>query len=104
MVRRTAARVSLSHQRAAEETSVLCRQPRFAARWVYIHCGPPVAVSERPHAEAQGAASNWSAQKVREEEAFADAFDAVGATEAGRPVMFTGESVFPWMLEVSYFV
>ena len=62
---------------------------------------PPVAISERPHTEAQGAASNWSAQKVREEEAFADAFDAVGATEAGRPVMFTGESVFPWMLEVS---
>lgn len=66
-----------------------------------MRCWPPVAVSERPHAEAQGAASNWSAQKVREEEAFADVFDAVGATEAGRPVMFTGESVFPWMLEVS---
>ncbi len=49
----------------------------------------------------QGAASNWAAQTVREEAPFADAFDAVSATEAGRPVMFTGESVFPWMLEVS---
>lgn len=47
----------------------------------------------------QGAASNWAAHAVRQETAFATAFDAVGATEAGQPVMFTGESVFPWMLE-----
>ena len=48
----------------------------------------------------QGAASNWAAHAVRQEEPFASAFDALGATEAGRPVYFTGESVFPWMLEV----
>ena len=48
----------------------------------------------------QGAASNWAAHAVRQEEPFATAFDAIGATEAGRPVNFTGEAVFPWMLEV----
>lgn len=48
----------------------------------------------------QGAASNWAAHAVRQEEPFATAFDAIGATQAGRPVYFTGEAVFPWMLEV----
>lgn len=48
----------------------------------------------------QGAASNWAAHAVRQEEPFATAFDAVAATQAGRPVYFTGETVFPWMLEV----
>lgn len=47
----------------------------------------------------QGAASNWAAHAVRQEEPFAMAFDAVAAAEAGRPVYFTGETVFPWMLE-----
>ena len=49
----------------------------------------------------QGAASNWAAHAVRQEEPFATAFDAIGATQAGRPVYFTGEAVFPWMLEVN---
>ena len=48
----------------------------------------------------QGASSNWAAHAVRQEEPFATAFDAVAATQAGRPVYFTGEAVFPWMLEV----
>jgi hypothetical protein len=48
----------------------------------------------------QGAASNWAAHAVRQEEPFATAFDAIGATQASRPVYFTGEAVFPWMLEV----
>jgi len=47
----------------------------------------------------QGQASRWAAHRVRQEDEFVDAFDAISATEAGRPVMFTGESVFPWMLE-----
>jgi pimeloyl-ACP methyl ester carboxylesterase len=46
----------------------------------------------------QGAASGWAAQRVREGE-FRDEFDAVGSAKAGRPVMFTGEMVFPWMFE-----
>lgn len=52
----------------------------------------------------QGAASNWAAHAVRQEPAFAEAFDAISATEACRPVLFTGENVFPWMLEVRVLV
>lgn len=46
----------------------------------------------------QGAASNWAAHKVRENE-FQDDFDAVKAANEGRPVQFTGEMVFPWMFD-----
>jgi len=47
----------------------------------------------------QGAPSRWAAQRVREEPEFAAAYDAVGAAVAGRPVLFTGEMVYPWMFE-----
>ncbi|EFN50920.1 hypothetical protein CHLNCDRAFT_141711 [Chlorella variabilis] len=40
----------------------------------------------------QGAASNWETE-------FAKDFDAVALANAGQPVMFTGEMVFPWMFE-----
>ncbi|MFE6780315.1 alpha/beta fold hydrolase [Streptomyces sp. NPDC057702] len=43
-----------------------------------------------------GRATNWSAHRVRAE--FAQ-FDAVGAVAAGAPVLLTGESVHPWMLQ-----
>ncbi|PSC70862.1 Proline iminopeptidase [Micractinium conductrix] len=46
----------------------------------------------------QGAASNWAAHLIRESE-FAFDFDAVAQAQAGQPVMFTGEMVFPWMFE-----
>ena len=38
---------------------------------------------------AQGAASQWAAQRVRDA-SFASAFDAVRAANANQPVMFTG--------------
>ncbi|MFT2018090.1 alpha/beta fold hydrolase [Streptomyces sp. 796.1] len=44
-----------------------------------------------------GRATDWSAHRVRTE---FPAFDAVGALAAGDPVLFTGESVHPWMLDV----
>ncbi|KAK9810112.1 hypothetical protein WJX72_005044 [[Myrmecia] bisecta] len=46
----------------------------------------------------QGAASNWAAHRVLQEEASSD-FDAVAAARSGLPVLFTGEMVFPWMFE-----
>lgn len=46
----------------------------------------------------QGAASNWAAHRVREQH-YAAEFDAVAAARAGRPVLFTGEMVFPWMFD-----
>ncbi|QKW50413.1 alpha/beta fold hydrolase [Streptomyces buecherae] len=43
-----------------------------------------------------GRATNWSAHRVRDE---FPGFDAPAAVAAGAPVLFTGESVHPWMLE-----
>ncbi|MEW5301937.1 MAG: hypothetical protein WDW36_004761 [Sanguina aurantia] len=47
----------------------------------------------------QGAASDWAAQRVIETEGLAAQFDAVSTAEAGQPVMFTGEMVYPWMFD-----
>jgi pimeloyl-ACP methyl ester carboxylesterase len=58
--------------------------PLYAAMHESIYC--------------QGAASNWAAHRVREAEYAAD-FDAVALARAGKPVMFTGEMVFPWMFD-----
>jgi pimeloyl-ACP methyl ester carboxylesterase len=43
---------------------------------------------------AQGSATRWSAQRVREE--FPEV-DAGAAIERGDPVLFTGEMTYPWM-------
>jgi hypothetical protein len=45
---------------------------------------------------AQGAATRWSAQRVRAEY---PEFDARAALESDAPVLFTGEMVYPWVLE-----
>jgi hypothetical protein len=45
---------------------------------------------------AQGAATRWSAQRVRAE--FPE-FDAAAALDGDGPVLFTGEMIYPWMLE-----
>lgn len=46
----------------------------------------------------QGGASRWAAHRVRLAE-FEPQFDAVAAAMEGRPVLFTGEMVFPWMFD-----
>jgi len=46
---------------------------------------------------AQGAATNWAAQRVRAE--FPE-FDAGAALEGDAPLLFTGEMVYPWMLDL----
>jgi len=45
---------------------------------------------------AQGGATRWSAQRIRAE--FPE-FSAEAALSAGEPVLFTGEMVYPWVLE-----
>jgi pimeloyl-ACP methyl ester carboxylesterase len=45
---------------------------------------------------AQGAATNWSAQRVRAE--FPE-FSAKLSVEGDAPLLFTGEMVYPWVLE-----
>ena len=43
---------------------------------------------------AQGAATRWSAERVR---ARFPCFDAAAALDEGAPVLFTGEMIYPWM-------
>ena len=45
----------------------------------------------------QGEGTRWAAQRVRPE--FPE-FDARAALEAGAPVMFTGEMIYPWMFDL----
>ena len=45
----------------------------------------------------QGEGTRWAAQRVRPE--FPE-FDARAALEAGTPVMFTGEMIYPWMFDL----
>ena len=46
-----------------------------------------------------GGATNWAADRIRSSPEYRELFDAVHATAAGKPVMFTGEMVFPWMFD-----
>lgn len=45
----------------------------------------------------QGASSLWSAHRIRA--AYESEFDAILAAKEGRPVLFTGEMIFPWMFD-----
>ncbi|PKA63482.1 hypothetical protein AXF42_Ash005377 [Apostasia shenzhenica] len=45
----------------------------------------------------QGASSQWSALKIREE--YEIMFDPIRAAKENRPVFFTGEMIFPWMYD-----
>jgi pimeloyl-ACP methyl ester carboxylesterase len=46
---------------------------------------------------AQGAATRWAAHRVRAE---FPAFDPAGAVDGDQSLLFTGEMVFPWMLDL----
>ena len=46
---------------------------------------------------AQGAATRWAAQRVRAE---FPAFDPAGAVDGDQPLFFTGEMIYPWMLDL----
>jgi hypothetical protein len=45
---------------------------------------------------AQSGATRWAAHRVRAE--FAE-FDVAAALEGGAPLLFTGEMIYPWMVE-----
>ncbi|PIA49223.1 hypothetical protein AQUCO_01300219v1 [Aquilegia coerulea] len=45
----------------------------------------------------QGASSRWSAHRIRD--GHENRFDAIKAAKEGRPVLFTGEMIFPWMFD-----
>jgi hypothetical protein len=46
---------------------------------------------------AQGEATRWAAQRVRAE---FPAFDPAAAAGSGGPLYFTGEMIYPWMLDL----
>jgi pimeloyl-ACP methyl ester carboxylesterase len=46
---------------------------------------------------AQGAATRWAAQRVRAE---FPAFDPRAAVEGTAPLLFTGEMIYPWMIDL----
>ncbi|KAK4786971.1 hypothetical protein SAY86_010804 [Trapa natans] len=48
----------------------------------------------------QGAASCWSAERVMAENE--SKFNALNAAKENRPVLFTGEMIFPWMFDEIY--
>ena len=66
-----------------------------------VHCqltfaaGPLYAVLHEP-CYAQGAATRWSAQRILAE--FGE-FDPGPALDGERPLLFTGEMIYPWMFE-----
>jgi len=45
---------------------------------------------------AQGSATRWSAQRIRTE---FPGFDAAAALDGTAPLLFTGEMIYPWMLD-----
>ena len=57
--------------------------------------GPLYAALQEP-CYAQGAATRWSAQRIRAE--FGE-FDPGPALDGERPLLFTGEMIYPWMFD-----
>jgi len=58
--------------------------------------GAPIYALLHEACYAQGGATNWAAQRIRAE--FPE-FDAAAALDGDRPVLFTGEMIYPWMIE-----
>mmetsp|Transcript_14763 Transcript_14763/g.41571 ORF Transcript_14763/g.41571 Transcript_14763/m.41571 type:complete len:485 (-) Transcript_14763:100-1554(-) len=57
-----------------------------------------VLLHEVIYCNGPGEASRWAAHRVRETD-YAEEFDAKAAADAGRHVFFTGEQVYPFMMD-----
>ena len=68
---------------------------RAAESYLTFTPGPLYAVLHEA-CYAQGFATKWSAQRVRSE---FPAFDPAAALDGDDPLMFTGEMIYPWMIE-----
>ncbi|KAG4119712.1 hypothetical protein ERO13_D11G097200v2 [Gossypium hirsutum] len=64
--------------------------------WVSFDTNPLYAILHES-IYCQGASSRWSAHRVRADHE--SKFDAIKAAKEGRPVLFTGEMIFPWMFD-----
>ncbi|XP_057780404.1 uncharacterized protein LOC130998972 [Salvia miltiorrhiza] len=65
-------------------------------KWLDFDCNPLYALMHES-IYCQGASSSWSAHRIRAENE--SRFDAMKAVKEGRPVLFTGEMIFPWMFD-----
>ncbi|XP_051148165.1 uncharacterized protein LOC127263186 [Andrographis paniculata] len=65
-------------------------------RWLDYNTNPLYAIMHES-IYCQRASSSWSAHRIRAEND--RQFDAIKAVKEGRPVLFTGEMIFPWMFE-----
>ncbi|KAK8711315.1 hypothetical protein V6N13_146599 [Hibiscus sabdariffa] len=66
--------------------------------WVSFDTNPLYAILHES-IYCQGASSRWSAHRVRADHE--SKFDAIKAAKEGRPVLFTGEMIYPWMFDES---
>ncbi|XP_058100166.1 uncharacterized protein LOC131245026 isoform X2 [Magnolia sinica] len=76
-------RISYFFLKAFENWMAFDTNPLYALLHESIYC--------------QGASSQWSAHRVRDE--FEDMFDPIKAAKENRSVLFTGEMIFPWMFD-----
>jgi pimeloyl-ACP methyl ester carboxylesterase len=58
--------------------------------------GPLYALLHEACVAQHGPATRWAAQRIRAEY---PEFDAAAALDAGEPVLFTGEMIYPWMVD-----
>ncbi|XP_059651331.1 uncharacterized protein LOC132298959 [Cornus florida] len=65
-------------------------------KWLAFDTNPLYALLHES-VYCQGASSRWSAHRIRSEDD--NKFDAIKAAKEGRPVLFTGEMIFPWMFD-----
>ncbi|KAL5792325.1 hypothetical protein ACOSP7_000919 [Xanthoceras sorbifolium] len=65
-------------------------------KWLDFETNPLYAIMHES-IYCQGASSRWSAQRTMAENE--DKFDAIRAAKEGRPVLFMGEMIFPWMFD-----
>jgi pimeloyl-ACP methyl ester carboxylesterase len=63
--------------------------------WLTFSAGPMYALLHEA-CYAQRGATGWAAQRIRAE--FGE-FDAAAALDGDAPLLFTGEMIYPWMLE-----
>ncbi|XP_070038221.1 uncharacterized protein LOC107829227 isoform X2 [Nicotiana tabacum] len=65
-------------------------------RWIAFDANPLYALLHES-IYCQGASSMWSAHRIRAEND--NKFNAIEAAKNSRPVLFTGEMIFPWLFD-----
>ncbi|GMH37792.1 hypothetical protein BSKO_05665 [Bryopsis sp. KO-2023] len=80
-----------------EKDEISCRFLKGYESWMAWETNPLYVLLHEP-IYTQGPGTNWAAHRVRTNH-LKSQFDAVECAQEGRPVFFTGEMVFPWMLD-----